>query len=851
MDAAGGATAAHGGHSAAGGVAEGPAGRAARVFGALAAVAFFALVGAFCLTRITDGDLFSHLASGDLILGTGKVPRADPFSYTAPGQRWIDLPWLFQTALSWVHARGGLRALTALVAAPVLALFAILYVRGRRLAGISAVLGVLVVAALACQERFLTRPDPVSWVLLAIVLAALDRALASGERRQRRRILWIVLPAVHLVWANVQGMFLLGPALLTLALVATAVERWRPREAGRDPDRAVDFLVALAAVAVASLINPYGAAALRLPIEQFFGQLGGASLASSVFAELQPVLSSPAATPSIVAFWVLVILTALALVLNAGRVRLFEVLVAGATLYAALRARRNIPIFVVAATPLLLRHAAGAATAWRIERWPAARRRAAVLFPLLLAAACLLLTRDVVSNRFYLRWPTERWWGVGPIPHYFPEEAARFVTGARLPGNVFHSLSIGGYLMHAWGGRRGVFIDGRHGLYPGGVLETYLEAVDDPEAFEEAVRRYQITTVLWPHQRALEGGALLAYLARGNGWTLVHLDPGGAVYLRADLTSIRQAGEAPFRPGRAPREVYEDLARALEASPFPGPPIREIALGEFFHVTEDPRGAEFFYGRALERLPRSPWLLHRQALALEDQGRTLEARAFHDRALEADAGYPPAAAARASYALEDGNLVEAARLIDRAYRGGERGGRLLLARARLFEAQGRTREALAAHQEALRRRPRDAAALLAFGRFYARHGEDGAALSHFTSAAEADRDDPEAAREMAEILVKLGRVSAALDVAREAGRRAIDRIEKERAIDGGTAGPPTTAVRDADRRLLLLAARLEIRSGERERASFWLEALERAGLLEEADVRSDPDLRALWTTRER
>jgi tetratricopeptide (TPR) repeat protein len=630
-----------------------------------------------------------------------------------------------------------------------------------------------------------------------------------------------------------------------------AVERRRAPEAGRDPDRAVDLLVALAAVAAASLINPYGAAALRLPIDRFFGQLDAAGLVARVITEHQPILSSRPVTPSIVAFWSLVLLTALALVLNAGGVRLFDVLVAGMTLYAALRARQNIPIFVIAATPMLLRHAAGAAAAWQFERWPATRRRAAALLPVILAAVCLLLTRDVVSNRFYLRWPAERWWGVGPIPHYFPEEAARFVTEQRLPGNVFHSLSIGGYLMHAWDGRPGVFIDGRIDLYMGGILETYLKAIDDPEAFEDAVRRYQITTVLWPHQRAVEGAALLAYLARGNGWILAHLDPGGAVYLRADIASMRQARESPFRPGRARREVYEDLARALDDEPFPGPPIRETALGEFFRLTADPIGAEYFYGRALEREPRSPWLLHHQALALEGQGRTGEARAFHQRALETDEGHPPAAAALASYLLEDGDLEEAARLIDRAYRGRERGVRLLLARARLFDRRGQAREALAAYQEALRRWPRDPAALLELGRFYARHGEEGAALSLFTSAAEADRDDPEAAREMAEILVTLGKVSAALDVAREAGRRAVDRIEKERTIGGGTDGATAATGREADRRLLLLSARLEIRSGDRERASAWIEALSRAGLLEEADVRGDPDLHALWTNRER
>ena len=194
-----------------------------------------------------------------------------------------------------------------------------------------------------------------------------------------------------------------------------------------------------------------------------------------------------------------------------------------------------------------------------------------------------------------------------------------------IPGNVFHSLAVGGYLIHAWHGERGVFIDGRNDPYLDDVLPAYLKAIADPSAFEEVVRRYQITTVIWPHQRALEGTALLKYLAHGRGWVLVHLDPAAAVYLRADILSPVRLAEGPFPPNRDRRETYEALARGLDRRPFHGPPIREIALGEFFAVSGDPAGSEVFYRRALDRLPRSAPVLYGYALAFERQGRVKEA----------------------------------------------------------------------------------------------------------------------------------------------------------------------------------------------------------------------------------
>jgi len=61
-----------------------------------------------------------------------------------------------------------------------------------------------------------------------------------------------------------------------------------------------------------------------------------------------------------------------------------------------------------------------------------------------LSACALVLTWTVVTDRFFLHPPTERWWGVGSIPHYFPEEAARFVETAGIPGQIFHPLASGG-----------------------------------------------------------------------------------------------------------------------------------------------------------------------------------------------------------------------------------------------------------------------------------------------------------------------------------------------------------------------------------------------------------------------
>ena len=810
----------------------------------VAALSLFLAVGALSLTRLTDTDVWWHIASGDLIRKTGRVPHAEPFSFTVLGHRWIDIHWLFQVVLSFLYEKGGATALDLLRGVLILGVFAFLLARCRRAAGPGTSGAILLLVALACQERFLVRPEIVSWALMVVVLALMERALAAKTRGRRRRILFLGLPLIQLLWVNVQGLFILEPVLIVLALATAVLDFLRAPRRARDPDRPLDFLVALALAALVSLANPFGAAALRLPFEEFFLHLGGRTLLSRTIAEFQPPLSGYLVTPSIIAFVVLALVTALAILADSGRVRSFDLLAVAATLAVALRARRNIPIFALAAAPVLARHLrtllASAPAHLRSLVPERARRAGATVGCLALAVACLALSADVASDRFYLRRPTERWFGSGEIPDYFPEETARYVAASGIPGNVFHSLAVGGYLIHAWRGERGVFIDGRNDPYLEGVLESYLKALADPAAFEDVVRRYQITAVLWPHQRALEGRALLSYLARGRGWVLVHLDPGAAVYLRADLMSPTRLDEGPFPPGRDRRAAYEDLARRLATRPFGGPPIREIALGEFFSVSGDAAGAEFFYHTALARLPRSAAVLYGHALALERLGREREARAEYERAAAADPGYLPAVAALGSLLLDEGRLQEAERSLERAYGGGETSARLLTARARLFEQKGDVARAVASYREALSQAPGDTGLLRAVALFYMRHGEASSALPFYTTAAEADPDDPVIAGEMAALLEKLGRVSAALDIARDAARRATQRIS------GGETGgwAATGSERDDDRRLLLLAAGLEARAGERARAAEYLSVLSRAGLLGKGDI-EDPDLRDL------
>jgi tetratricopeptide (TPR) repeat protein len=330
---------------------------------------------------------------------------------------------------------------------------------------------------------------------------------------------------------------------------------------------------------------------------------------------------------------------------------------------------------------------------------------------------------------------------------------------------------------------------------------------------------------------------LLAHLEAGNGWSKIYLDPAAVVFARSDLVQPGLARVEALPAGETPSAVHARLLEALDRRPFNGPPIREIALGHYFSVSGDPAGAEFFLGRALKRLPRSAALLHDYGLALERQGRRAEARAAYERALEADPGMAAAEGALGALALDDGDLGTAERLLDAAYRGGERSALVLSARARLFERQGKARDAADAWGEAILTAPARRPVLLGAARFHVRRDEPGPALALYGRLLDSEPGDPVAAVEKAQVLEGLGRLAESLEVLRAAGERVVARLG---ALPSESA-PPGAPADDAgdleaerrsrvdDLRLLEMAARLEERAGNKDKARQWRRAMLETG----------------------
>ncbi len=233
------------------------------------------LLGAFPLK---DADFYWHLRTGDLIRQTGQVPHVDIFTFERAGTPWIDLHWVFQIGISWVHEYGGVVALN-LAKCGLTCLAVLLLITARRPEWpVWVMILAWLPALLVLGGRIYVRPETLTLLYLAIFLAVLFRW-------ERRPALAFVLPVVQVAWVNSQGLFVLGPIILLLALLDSAM-----RPGAFSPERKRWWRtigIASLATAAACVVNPYGLTGAIYPL-QLASTMGNPIFSQSI-GELTPV----------------------------------------------------------------------------------------------------------------------------------------------------------------------------------------------------------------------------------------------------------------------------------------------------------------------------------------------------------------------------------------------------------------------------------------------------------------------------------------------------------------------------------------------------------------------------------
>ena len=637
-----------------------------------ALVVLLLFVAGRCLVPMDETDLFFNLRLGEIVLARHAVPRTNLLSFTHPDFRDLNLAWIFQIVLALTYRVGGIAATVCLKTAFVLATFALLYrVALRRGAHPAAIAAVLALAAWTAEPRFVERPHLITFLGLAYLLLALERAEAG-----RPRALYALIPLAP-IWANGNSCFVLAPIVLALYAGGAGFDR-RPADARRAGLVAVALLPFIFATpsgagALTTLANHWRMPALR-PLQEyraagwpvdgpFFFMAAGVALAVALpsrrFRQLVPIC-------------------ALGL-LGARRIRF----VAEFALLAG-------PLIAVASTAL-------AARLSRLARWVPRGPYPTVAVVAALAGLTLVPRLAAVRRG-------ERAVDLSLEPDLIPLAAVRFTDDNRLRDRMYNDLEVGSYLAwQGWPAHR-VFQDPRINGYPD-AFHAVLRRDDLSRADWEAfLARFGVTSALVTYPDLNPRAALFA----PERWALVYRDADALVFAarRPEFAALIARAEIPLTFGfvRGAGVTAQPLAARPSRSPV-GDCDWQKRLGDALFEAGDETGAGAAYaaaGRASDCLApasREAAAIARGDLALKSG----DAAA----AVEAYAGLadPRARANRGLALMSLGRAREAEVDLSAALAVDPHQPEARLAEGFAFEALGRMPEAVAAFRAFLELAP--------------------------------------------------------------------------------------------------------------------------------------------------
>ena len=515
---------------------------------------------------VGNPDLGFQLNAARYVLSHGDVPRAEPFLYTVPWGRYVDLQWLWQLSIYGANQWGGILGMNLLCVGYTFIASAILLIRCRNWCG-----GLGTVSAGFLLFFFMVnfwdfRPHTISWIYLSLVLLCLERQFAGDKRA-----VWF-LPLLMLGWVNCHALFSLGLMTIGLWTVGEVVEACLVK--GEDRRKGFEKVYRLIGAGALSglvcLINPYGWEGIMFPLRQF-SLLTSAHIAKDATfgigeffwlwsRELRFLTFGRASLPlTNLMLWSLFFVVAIGFLLRRPRWP-FSVWIVGAAFTALyLTAVKNWSYFSFALIPY-----ASAGWSQRVQPWRGYGRAPARIF--LVATSAVLIALMAIG--WWSRTTAGVFAGLGYDPVWHADQAAELIRQAGPSVRIMNPHDLGGWL--AWRTGKKVYIDARNDNYPEklyreyvatGLANNFLAVLEVTGANVVVARVRTSTEAVW-----------IEALARERDWRLVYRNSGLVVFFQRDLApeipalEEQQAGGVRTETGIAWDKVLSKEA----AKPLPG-----------------------------------------------------------------------------------------------------------------------------------------------------------------------------------------------------------------------------------------------------------------------------------------
>jgi len=461
------------------------------------------LFSAFLLKGPWDPDYYWHLKTGELI-ANGAFPRTDPFSFTWGGQPWTLHEWLSELLIyRLVDGLGYMGAVTVFAVLPGVAVGILAFALQRMGLRTLAIVGATTLAALLIIPYASIRPQVISWIFFAALIA-----LLLHLRPDRARWALALVPFFAL-WANLHGLWVIGLVVLVVYALLSVI--------GMTPmSGAKWWAVAMVPLAMlGTIFTPEGPSLLLYPLRYVdAGDWGMANI-----TEWQsPDFHDPA-------HWPLLIYMGAVAVFARWRVPWWLSILAFLGIVMTLLALRNGAVAAIIGAPAIAVGMDSALRDWRPDR-PAPSPRVARQRRVLE----LVLGAVVVVAGILIFVPRDPAAAVdASIERELPVQGVELLLERVPDGRILAWYGWGGYvdgLMYDQGAR--VFVDGRNDMYDQSILDEYNRVRGAEEGWEEIVDRYDVDALLFPPNEPITKGP-----AETAGWCEAYRDDNEVVFLRS------------------------------------------------------------------------------------------------------------------------------------------------------------------------------------------------------------------------------------------------------------------------------------------------------------------------------
>jgi len=478
--------------------------------------ALAAIIGilAFLNTHpIRPHDFWWHIAAGREIVTTGKIPAVDSASFTAVGTPYpaYKTYWLAETGMYLIYTAGGPALAVFSHSLTVLTAYGLtLWLCYRRSGNWrAAALGTLFAAALGLND-WNVRPQAAVFWLLPLFLMIIDI-----HNQERRRLLFAALPVGMIIWVNCHGSFPIGLATIGLWLVDRVWRTLSKDTSDSRDDQKKEILTALLGLGTASLaclLNPRGAG-----IIEYIKTLTTNPIVQNLVPEwMPPSFGDLGGT----LFLIGLMFTAAVLAISPRRPTAFQLLTFLMFGLLGLKTTRGIIWFGLAMAPSLAEHLTYVARELGLEE-TTYRAQTKLTRSINTVFAGLLILSGLITLPWFknaLPLPAKK---AGLISQETPIEATEYLISANLPGQVFHAMSFGSYLIWAAQPAYPVFVDPRIELYSPAIWYDYIEISAATGNWEDRLNKYGVRTLMLSRE---EQPALVAAAEASERWQTVYDD---------------------------------------------------------------------------------------------------------------------------------------------------------------------------------------------------------------------------------------------------------------------------------------------------------------------------------------